>query len=256
MTTPIADYVEERALFDALLLAETQHRILLFQGESGMGKSRLLMACLEKVTSIRHIPVDFKGTAVSVAEVFYRTGDRLGWEHFPHFLAAIGTLEGPQAVKIDSNRLLGINQKIELALTIEKVDDRERQVAELTKAWFGDLLNLGFDLLFIFDTYEQATEPVQRWLAGPFLVRAAGNPRLRVLIAGQKVPESRNIEWGYCCQTRQLAGVRDPAHWESVVTALNRHIPYSLRDYLAGICQAYSGRPDAIMNFIEGLPQR
>lgn len=258
MPTLIADYEAERALFNALLRADAPERILLFRGRSGIGKTKLLSACREAAPAfVRLVPFQFKNMVVSSAEIFYRTGDMLGWEHFPLFMEAVERLEGPRAVQVDSNRLFGINQKIEVVLTGEKVADQDQRLAELTRAWFGDLRQLPYDVLFIFDTFELAGTSVSQWLAGPFLTRAAAIPRVRVLIAGQEVPEEDNVEWGHCCRARELTGVREAAHWLPVVEALNRYIPHpNPLDFLAGICYAYAGRPDVILKFIEDLPER
>ena len=258
MPTLIADYVDERALFAALLRTDTPERILLFRGASGTGKSTLLRACREAVpTSIFLVPFEFKGTGISLTEIFYRTAELLGWERFPSFVETVEDLAGPRTVKIESNRLIGINQKIEVVLSGERAEDQEHRLAELTRAWFSDLQRLPQDILFLFDTYEQALTPVRQWLAGPFLARAAGNERVRTLLAGQAVPDHNNIEWGYCCQMRELKGVGEAAHWLPVIDALNRHIAHpNPHGFLAGICYTLGGRPDAIMNVIETLPER
>jgi hypothetical protein len=55
------------------------------------------------------------------------------------------------------------------------------------------------------DTYEDATTDVQQWISGPFLARTAMVNQVRVLIAGQSVPDSNNIEWGQCSTTTKYA---------------------------------------------------
>jgi|CXWK01.1.fsa_nt_gi hypothetical protein len=255
MSKPIANYEHARALFDLLLTADTRERILLLEGESGTGKSTLLFVCLDSAGAIRQVRFSFKETAISVNEVFYRAGDMLGWEHFPRFLTRVDEMATTR-VQVQGNPQVGINNKLEVALTGEKIEDQDVRLAELTKAWFADVALFHDDVLFVFDHFEKAGTPVQRWLSGPFLARAAGTPRLRVVIAGQLVPEGDNIEWGGCCRASKLTGVPEARHWLPVVQALNRHVgDLDLLSFLSGICLVHKGRPDAIMNSIMDLPE-
>jgi hypothetical protein len=71
------------------------------------------------------------------------------------------------------------------------------------------------------------------------------------------VPNPHNIEWGHCCTHHELYGVPEAAHWLPVVEALGRTIPVdNPRDWLAGVCHALGGAPDAIMQVIQGLPPK
>jgi len=261
MTILIADYHAERALFETLLAATPSQRILLFRGASGCGKTTLLRVCLEaavdQAISLVSVQTQFREEAVSVAEIFYRTGDKLGWDRFPHFLSAVERMQGPATVTIEGNRLIGINQRINVALAGEKPEDVEYRLAMLTDTWFSDLRNLPYRLLLVFDTYEKAVTPVRSWFDGPFLTRVAGNTQIRVLVAGQEVPDANNIEWGHCCRERELSGVSEAEHWLPIVDALNRHTFSSdVHSFLVGVCIALKGRPLEIMQIIEGLPER
>ncbi len=262
MTILIADYHDERALFDGLLAPNPSQRILLFRGATGCGKTTLLRVCLEAAAApaIDLIPVQiqFREEAVSVAEIFYRTGDKLGWNSFPRFLKVVEGMQRPNTVTIKHNKLIGINQRIEVALTGEKPEDVEYRLVMLTDAWFDDLRKLPNRLLLVFDTYEKAVEPVRRWFDGPFLTRVAGNTQIRVLVAGQQVPDANNIEWGSCCGERELRGVRNADHWLPVVEALNRHVAPAgdLHSFLVGVCHVLDGNPLEIMGIIKGLPER
>lgn len=256
MSRLIANYEDARALFDQLLKSETRQRILLLEGESGTGKTTLLLVCLESASAIRHVRFNFKETAATINEVFYRAGDILGWEHFPLFLAKVDEMATTR-VEIEGNRQIGINHKIEVILAGEKVEDQDFRLAELTKAWFRDLGSLTGDVLFVFDHFERAGTSVQRWVSGPLLTRVANTPQLRVLIAGQSVPDADNIEWGGCCRASRLTGVPEAKHWLPVVQALDRHVgDLDLLSYLSAVCSVHRGRPDAIMNFIRSLPER
>jgi GTPase SAR1 family protein len=256
----IADYDKERQLFHNLLAETCQQQILLFRGPSGCGKTTLINACLHSLTGqgrdTLHVPIQLRGTAVSVAEIFYRLGGRVGWDRLSRFVDQVAAWQEVPNVAVRDNRMLGQNQ-INVALQVANQVERAERRAALTNAWFADLQALSQPLLLVMDTYEQATTEVQEWIDGPLLARAAQAQQVRVLLAGQKVPDANNIEWGHCCQTCDLYGVHEAKHWLPIVEAMERVI--DVRDpemWLAGICHALDGRPKDIMQVIENLPRR
>lgn len=258
MSTLLADYEKEQRAFEALLEPGCRERILLFQGQSGSGKTTLLNACLEKVpATVPCIPIQFRGSAVGVVEIFYRAGRLLDWERLPNFTRQVAALEGAPHVQIDRNWLAGINNRINVTLHAETRADREQRRAALTDAWFQDLQTFDAPLLVALDTYEQATTEVADWIGGPFLARVAESPPVRVLLAGQEIPDVNNIEWGRCCTLCELYGVPEAEYWLPVAQAMRCHIPFSEPlTWLAGVCHALKGDPKEIMQVIQALPRR
>lgn len=104
------------------------------------------------------------------------------------------------------------------------------------------------------DTFESATAEVAEWISGPLLARVANTPPVRVVVAGQQVPDENNIEWCQCCAVYDLRGVREARYWMPVVQSLGRRVPSE--DYLAGICDALKGQPLAIMIQIQTFPEQ
>jgi hypothetical protein len=167
----------------------------------------------------------------------------------------VADLQGIPKIQINRNWLGGINNHISVALQNESQDVREHRRVALTEAWFDDLRNFDQPVLFALDTYEQATIEVQEWISGPFLSRASQSQQVRVLVAGQKVPDEKNIEWGHCCETRHLYGVPEAEHWLPVVQAMGRYFPDSNPlSWLAGACHISKGNPSMIMQMIQTLP--
>jgi hypothetical protein len=258
MTTPIADYVTERqAVFD-LFQPECDCRIVLLRGGSGSGKTTLLAHCQEQTpASVFHLPIQLRGSTVTAAEVFYRAGRHLTWDRLPHFTGYVAEMQGGAGVKVDRNFLAGIGNHINVALHAEQPLERDHRRVALTEAWFDDLADLPRPFLVFFDTYETATAEMKEWISGPFLARAVQVDRLRVVIAGQEVPDARNIEWGHCCKSHDLYGVHEAHHWLPVVREIGCYVPApDPLSWLAGVCHTLKGNPDGIMKILKGLPRR
>jgi hypothetical protein len=255
--TPIADYEGPRRAFDALLQPACDRRILLLCGSSGTGKTRLLEHCRARTPpEIALVAVDLRGTITGVAEIFSRFGFALTWSLLTRFTARIAALEGGGATRIvvDRNWQLGFNNRISVVLHTGDEASRGQRRTELTDALFEDLAQIARPVLILFDTFEHAPSEVQEWLGGPFLARAAHTTAVRVVIAGQKVPNSNAIDWGYCCAPHDLRGVRDARYWLPVVREMQRRIPKPPEEtYMAAICNVLQGNPLSIMNWIEAL---
>lgn len=258
MSQIIADYEAERQAFESLFQHDCPQRILLVRGQSGSGKTHLLAHCQHTVPgTIVQVPIQLRGLTVTVAETFYRIAGRLGWYQLTTFTRQVAELQRMPIVKIDHNWLLGMNNHIMVALQADDPSDREFRRAALTEALFNDMRDLPQLVLVVFDTFEQGSAEVKEWISGPFLARIVLANPVRVVIAGQEVPVRHNIEWGQCCQERNLYGVREAMHWMPVVHALGRYIPSeSPMEWLAGLCHALEGRPAAIAKSIDGLPRR
>jgi hypothetical protein len=252
MALPFANYEEERRLFSALLGDSCAQRILLVKGKSGMGKSSLLRSCLGDATARDDVllcPIDLRGSATNVAEIFSHVSRRVGREALPGFQNAV-------QVHIEGNKMLGTNQQIQVALQVSDPASRGERLAAMTDALFSDLVALPRPFVLAMDTYEQAVDEVRDWVAGPLLRRVADTPSVRALVAGQVVPETA-IDWHSCCHSCELYGVREAREWLPVVEAMGRQVPVEpALTWLAGLCHAFDGRPNDIAKMIEGLPRK
>jgi hypothetical protein len=259
MNIPLADYQIERAAFEALLKSICERRILLFRGESGTGKTTLLnnfRGSVKKSPDFLYVNIDLKGTAVTVGEILSRTSDRLG-ENQRHLRQSVAQLSGVSDIDFDDVKQSGFGNKINVTLQVNDPNDREQRRVVLTEALFADLKTASQSILFIFDTYQDATTEVQDWIGGPFLARVESTPQVRVVIAGQSVPEENNIEWGDCCSVHHLKGVLEAEHWLPVVEAMNFPIPAAdPLSWLVGICGLLKGRPSDIMQHLKAEQER
>jgi hypothetical protein len=181
----------------------------------------------------------------------------IGWKSLPQFLNEINILQGNGHLRDESPKQIMSSNAINLALSVETGTPHEiRRVSTLTRILFSDLRKIPNVLLVVFDSYEQATTKLADWISGPFLSHIAYASNVRVLLAGQVIPNPDNIEWGGFCTTFELSGVANSINWLPIVHAMGRFIPVDdPESWLAGVCHALRGQPSAIMKIIESLPR-
>lgn len=252
MNLPLANYQNEQAQFQELLDPISAQRILMFQGESGSGKSRLLEWCVEQVPShMRYLSVQLRGSDTTAAHILYRLGRKIGWERLNTFTQHIATLV--QKPKTNDHHLfLEIRSHLNDLLQKTEPELRKQHQASLTDAWFADVMTFRSPLLLILDTYEQRTTELDQWFNQHFLPWVADTSSVRVLVAGQSVPE-QSSDWRHCCNTHELIGVHDARAWLPIAHAMGRKV--TSLDYLAGACAMAKGNPSQILNFIRLLPK-
>lgn len=260
MSTLLADYQAERAAFDTLLNSVCERRILFFRGESGSGKTTLLRSCRDRAkegSQVLYLNIDLKGTAVTVAEILSRTSERLSEERLPNLRQVVADIERSADVDLENVRQSGFGNKISVTLQVNDPSAREQRRVAFTEALFVDLRALDQPALFIFDTYQDAITEVQDWISGPFLARLEATQQLRVVIAGQRVPDETSLDWGHCCTLRDLKGVPKPEHWLPVVKEMGLQVPGSdPLSWLNPICDLLQGRPSEIMKYLKAQQER
>lgn len=260
MDFPLADYEFERAAFAALLGQVCEKRILFFRGESGTGKTSLLSHCRNSVkqsTEVLYVNTDLKGTAVTIAEILSRTSERLGADKLPTLRKLVADIIGIPEVNLEDVKQTGLGNNISISLQVTDRSDRQQRQVALTEALFKDLRQQKQSVLFIFDTYQDATTEVQDWIGGPFLARVESASSVRVVMAGQNVPDDNNIDWGHCCALHELGGVPNAKHWLPVIEAMKLHVPAAdTLSWLVGICDALKGRPSDIMQHLKAEQER
>jgi hypothetical protein len=206
---------EWQAIVD-LLAGRSRERILLFQGDSGLGKS-LLVRYAAKYVSLLGIPivrVDFKSGELNVAGVLGQFDLDLG-NYLPNF---------------------------------------SRQGGDKTHLLRKDLRALRQPVLIIFDTYEVAAEnkPVADWLCQQFLNEVETAFGLGVIVAGQRVPDPTNAPWRELARHVQLRPITEPEHWEPWI---ERHYPtfHGKGAHLPTVLMIAHGNPAVIATSCEAI---
>jgi hypothetical protein len=253
----LANFKPERRVFEDFLRPSCSKRILIFHGVSGSGKTSLLDDCLSQLDGeFGPVRIDLRNTAVGVVEILSRVGAQLGWPRFPKFTRAVARLQAGRRIRVGHNWLIGIKNHISLALNAKELDERYQRRDLLTDAWFDDVRGLDQLMLIAFDTYERASTEVTDWIEGAFLTGVANVPQIRVLIAGQNVPDPL-FGWKHCVRTLPLTGIPEASDWLPVMQVMNRYFPKGdTIDCLRGVCLALEGNPSRIMKILETLPRR
>lgn len=80
-------------------------------------------------------------------------------------------------------------------------------------ALLQDLCRLPEPVVLNLDTYEDASADACRWVEGQLLSQAGGSDRLRVVVAGQRVPAPEGTPWEEEAVTRELPPIDDLDDW-------------------------------------------
>jgi len=160
-----------------LLASRSQHRILLCEGASGLGKSVLVRqaAAYAKKLGIAVALVDFKG--------------------------------GPRDV-------LGILGQLYLEIG-DLLPNFSRQGADKAHLLRGDLRKLRQPVLVIFDSYEDvANNPnIADWLNQQFFTEFETALGVAAIVAGQQVPDYRKAGWRDLVRHLPLEPITEIEHW-------------------------------------------
>lgn len=258
----LANHKQELQAFKEFLLPNSECRILLFEAESGMGKTTLLhnlkALARREFTHYQIVSFDLKGNSIGILELFYKLGEELDWDNLKFFSAAIEECVKNSTqfnVNIKGNSFIGFQNKLQVLLQEDGNQQHKFFAFELTKALFKDLKSLQIPLLIFLDTYQQVSKEVQEWIEHHFLSQVAKNAQLRIVIAGQQVPAD-NIEWGAVCTSYLLKPAMNPQDWLTVFDALKRKTPTQETTplgFLDTVCRCYPNQPESIKQMIEGL---
>jgi hypothetical protein len=208
----LADCTAEMALFRALISGQSAAPVLLIRGPSAMGKSKLLQQFAKLAR---------QQTGLRVAVGDFKHG--LGLADLLHF--ARGALRDLPFPAFDAEWSGG------------------RRDETLGRAFLDDLRRCPDPVLLLLDTYEQATAENQRWVETRLLPRCCQHDGLRLVIAGQQVPEAVGV-MAPPTERRELLLPR-PEDWDDYYHRVLRGKPLP-SDHFKTLWLAVDGRPSAM----------
>lgn len=251
---PIANYKAEQEQFRQFLKPDSPIRILWFYGEAGIGKSRLVRACLANMPpDVSYLPL--KAGETTVEDILVHAGRRSSFQplsYLPRELESFNlppqpTYEDEAAGSQDNV----VQTHVKQALAVPDSTERILRYTNLTEAWLKDLQTLTKPFLLVLDNYEKASPGLSSWMTQLILPKVGQVPLLRILIA-HETPPTPEPSWQPWLKTMKLTGVMDPNAWIPVAQALGRN---PTLDQLAGACKLANGNPGLMINFIQMMPQ-
>jgi len=197
-----------------LLAGNSRERILLFEGGSGVGKSKMVRQSAEyaRKLGISVGVIDFKGGTLKTDDVLDQIDLDLG-THLPHFS----------------------QEKPRKSYTLRK-----------------DLRALRQPALLIFDSYEDAAEnkDIVDWLNVQLLGDLESAPAVTVIIAGQKTPERVNTNWRELALHFSFTPITELVHWKEWAS---RRYPNVQEGALDILLKATGGQPSLMASLCEGI---
>jgi hypothetical protein len=250
---PIANYKAEQEQFRQFLKPDSPIRILWFYGEAGVGKSRLVRACLANMPpDVSYL--SFNAGETSAEDILLHIGRRSPYHPLTYLPREVESLNLPPQPAIEheaaGNQVNVLQTHVKQALAVHDPTERIMRYTGLTEAWVKDLQGLEKPFLLVLDNYEKASPGLSGWIAQLILPKIGQVPLLRILIANETAPAAES-SWQPWLKTMALTGVMDPFAWIPVAQAMGRN---ATLDQLAGAVKLANGNPGLMINFIEMLP--
>jgi hypothetical protein len=114
-----------------------------------------------------------------------------------------------------------------------------------------DLGRLSAPVMFLFDTYDQASEEMAAWLDTNFLSRVRNLPAVIVVIAGRRIPEHARYPWRTLVEARKLEPIADVNDWADYVQRV--HDRQLERHELETLTTATQGCPGTLRPLLDTL---
>lgn len=235
----LANRTKELEIF--LQMAQGNHdcRIMLIEGESGMGKSSLLSRFQQQCPdTVKYVPFDCKGLD-SIAAFLSEVVNDLGRAQFPTFVKQLRTfIQG--SVDFSENDIEA--QTISIAINGTSIDSQaqEHRLRQLHDAFFNDLERFEHQIVITLDTYQMANKSLQDWIEGTWLRTVVRRlKKVTTVIAGQATPNPSNSVWGHECEHFKLTSIDNLKEWCEFCSDLPDH---AIKPILIG----FKGHPKSV----------
>jgi len=209
----LANRTKELEIF--LQMAQGKHdcRIMLIEGESGMGKTSLLSRFRQQCPdTVKYVPFDCKGLD-SIAAFLSEVVNDLGRAQFPIFEKKLRTfIQG--SVDFSENDIAA--QTISIAINGTSLDPQaqEHRLRQLHDAFFDDLEKFEHQIVIVLDTYQMANESLQNWIESTWLRTVKRRlKKVVTVVAGKSIPDPNHLVWGDKCTPFILTPILDEKAW-------------------------------------------
>ena len=249
----LANRTDELAFFQKMVQGQIKHRILLIQAASGYGKTGLMGRFADQCpTGTIAVRLDLKSAGgLGIAYVFYRICKALKAHRFSHYERSIATFLHPDRtvaeIEISGNELSGDQSAIQVVLQGQSTEARQIRLQQVQSAFFKDLQQYRSSIVFILDTFNEATPELKAWVEGQFLTEVADYERLYCVVAGQEVPKA-TVDWERLHHKFCLKPIRDHELWYHY--AKDAGLPFDQKE-LGMLVDLFAGVPHLIGQALE-----
>ncbi|HEX9924993.1 MAG TPA: hypothetical protein VGD99_20220 [Anaerolineae bacterium] len=251
MTVHTIDRGDAIALFHEMMQPSSPFRVLRLVGEPKQGKSHLVTKVFPGLARERYqaqcAVVDLRNRAQSIPDIIHAACGLLGPQsRFPAYHTA--HREWINRSKVEVSRTAVILSRM-IMRGGEEREDSKQMIRHLTAEFVVDLKKLkDVSLVMVFDQLDNAVEATCYWLMDTLLVQLAALPHVRIVIAGQTVPEASG-SYAAACQSYELLSVEEEAAYVNYC----RHIGANLtEDNIRVLAQALDYNPG---QFAEVMPK-
>ena len=203
-------------LFQSIMRVDSHNRILFLEGASKMGKSHLLSKVFPILASqqyqARCVTIDLKRQPLTILDILHTACEDLGEKLCPAYQNASKERMKHTKADVVIERALTLGSKINVSVTSQDtVNDFQLWCLHLTKQFVNDvgqLCNSKRPIVFLIDNVNCATDTVQVWLMDTLLKQLAKLTDVRIVIAGQSLPEA-NAAYIASCKYHQLFSITE-----------------------------------------------
>jgi energy-coupling factor transporter ATP-binding protein EcfA2 len=250
--TSLANRVKEVQKFEQILGRMCPEQILLIRAPSGYGKSKLLdrftQVCQNR-SEIKLVKLELEDSAKGITYFISRIQRKLRRERFPTYDRALRQFLTMQNIEMSDIEIAGNENTLQIALNTDE-QQKQYRLEQIEDAFFKDLGQIHGTVTVMMDSFEKAPDELQKWIRGVFLPEVAEQlKQFRVVIAGQKVPESSS-EWRlshHCCELDLIA---EKEVWYEYVKAQKLNVTEEM--IFALVC-ALKGNPRDIAEACRGI---
>ncbi|MEM9773945.1 MAG: hypothetical protein AAF902_05160 [Chloroflexota bacterium] len=245
---PLANYHSEQEMFRSLLTPSANQSILLFQGESGSGKSHLIDHCLQLFRAQTAAHMRLENSTEAIGTLLNILGSKLGLKQLQVFNETVSGLLGEQPEQNEALWPMKLRRHLREIGRASDLSTRQEHFQLLADSLFTDTAQLKEPIIVAIDTYEKCSTEFDQWFTQEFLYGVAHTQNLKVVVAGQAVPQPLP-DWESKAILHKLEGVPDVHAWEVWGELLDLKLPSA--DVITGICLALQGNPSAIVETLK-----
>jgi len=251
----LANRTKELNTFLKMVRGDHECRILLIEGESGMGKSSLLRQFKQKCPpEVKYVTLDCKGSS-SIPDFLSQVMNCLGRKKFQSFGNQLKTfIQG--GVDFSENDIKA--EEISIAINGTNINSQAQayRLHRLHDAFFEDLAKFENRIIIALDTYQMANETLKTWIEGTWLGTVEQRlEKVVTVIAGQSIPDPNHVIWGDGCEHFPLTPIDDLTAWCKFCSDLPEYSKLS-DDSIKTIILIANGHPLSVTQMLSVTEKR